>query len=353
MKQVHIHHTANGNDYSRDQVPALIRGIYRYHTGYLGWSDIAYNFLVDRFGVVWEGRGGGTDSLVRGAHTRGFNSTSTGIAVIGNFDQVVPSSSVIRSLAQVAAWKVHESGGRPRGSVRVRSEGSDLFDVDEIVLLRVIDGHRDTNDTACPGRHLYEALPRIRRQAATFIRAVTPVEIVAPASISGTPNVGSELVVLAGSYEPSDVTLAFAWLRDGVAIAGAIAASYVVAPDDFGAALSVRVEAASDGREAAVQVTPPLGPVTAVPDAKVRASGGRGRAEVKVSVRVPPGVPVSPSGSVDVRVGGQQRAARLVDGRAVARFSNLRPGRRHVSVTYSGSEGLVPVKVVDSIRVTR
>ena len=59
MQQVHVHHTANGNGYSRDDVPALIRGMYRYHTLTLGWSDIGYNFLVDRFGRTWAGRHGG------------------------------------------------------------------------------------------------------------------------------------------------------------------------------------------------------------------------------------------------------------------------------------------------------
>ena len=353
LKQVHIHHTANANDYSRDEVPALVRGIYRYHTHYLGWSDIGYNFLVDRFGGIWEGRAGGAESLVRGAHTRGFNSTSTGIAVIGNFDQAVPSAAVLRSLAHVAAWKLDANGGRPRGSVRVRSEGSDIYDVDEVALLRVVDGHRDTNETSCPGRHLYLALPQVRRKAAKLLRGAVPVAVVEPASVSGTPTVGSALALQAGSYDPPDVELTMEWLRNGVAIPGATTASYVVAAEDFGAMLAARVQATSGGREAAVQVTPPLGPVTAIPTAAVRASGGRRRAEVAVSVRVPPGVAASPSGTVDVRVGGQHRVARLIDGRAVARFSKLRPGRRRVSMTYAGSEGLVPVTVVDVVTVTR
>ena len=78
IEQVHVHHTANSNDYAEQDVPALLRGIYRYHTHSLGWSDIAYNFLVDRFGRAWVGRAGGAARPVRGAHTLGFNATRPG-----------------------------------------------------------------------------------------------------------------------------------------------------------------------------------------------------------------------------------------------------------------------------------
>ena len=90
LKQVHVHHTATGNSYSRDDVPGLIRGMYRYHTQSLGWFDIGYNFLVDRFGRAWVGRSGGPGRLVRGAHTLGFNEDSVGIAMIGTLTSQRP-----------------------------------------------------------------------------------------------------------------------------------------------------------------------------------------------------------------------------------------------------------------------
>ncbi len=169
IKQVHVHHTVNSNTYSRTDVPGLIRGMYRYHTQSLGWSDIGYNFLVDRFGRIWVGRAGGPGRPVRGAHTLGFNHASTGVSVIGNYESAFASKAVLAAIARVAAWKLDKYDRDPRGRIRVRSEGSDRYRSGQVVTLRVIDGHRDTNDTACPGGHLYEALPKIRRRAARRI----------------------------------------------------------------------------------------------------------------------------------------------------------------------------------------
>ena len=169
IRQVHVHHTVNSNAYTRTDVPALIRGMYRYHTHNLGWSDIGYNFLVDRFGRIWVGRAGGPGRPVRGAHTLGFNHASTGVSVIGNYESASPTRAVIGAIARLAAWKLDKYGRDPQGRTRVRSEGSDKYRSGQVVTLPVVDGHRDTNDTACPGRHLYDALPRVRRRAARRI----------------------------------------------------------------------------------------------------------------------------------------------------------------------------------------
>jgi hypothetical protein len=173
IKQVHVHHTVNSNGYRRTEVPGLIRGMYRYHTQSLGWSDIGYNFLVDRFGRAWVGRAGGAGRRVRGAHTLGFNHTSTGVAVIGNFESQRPPRGVVRTIARLAAWKLHRDDRDPRGRIRVTSQGSDKYPEGQRVRLPVIDGHRDTNDTACPGQRLYDRLPAIRRQAENRIEAST------------------------------------------------------------------------------------------------------------------------------------------------------------------------------------
>ena len=164
LKQVHIHHTATGNDYARRDVPGILRGMYRYHTKTLGWFDIGYNFLVDRFGRAWIGRSGGANKLVRGAHTLGFNNSSVGIALIGNLEDRSPGREALTTLVKLAAWKLDKHDREARGKVTVRSSGSDKYAEDERVRLPVIDGHRDANDTACPGERLYAKLPEIRRR---------------------------------------------------------------------------------------------------------------------------------------------------------------------------------------------
>ncbi|CAA9357241.1 MAG: hypothetical protein AVDCRST_MAG36-2375 [uncultured Nocardioidaceae bacterium] len=165
-----VHHTVNANDYTEAQVPAIMRSIYAYHTRSRGWSDIGYNFLVDRFGRIWEGRYGGIDKPVVGAHTLGYNEYSFAMSAIGNFDTVQPPDVMLRAYGQLFAWKLSLHGVNPAStSQRV---GSRTF--------AAINGHRDAGSTACPGRYLYAQIPRIRTYA-TQAAPTTPVPPAPPA----------------------------------------------------------------------------------------------------------------------------------------------------------------------------
>jgi hypothetical protein len=162
-----VHHTVEGgNDYTRAQVPAVIRGIYAFHTQVRGWSDIGYNFLIDRFGRIWEGRYGGVGRPVVGAHTYNYNEYSFGAAALGNFDvydhgRGIPPQRMLAAFGRLFAWKL-SLHGVPAGATHVWVGHR---------YLPAIDGHRDVYQTACPGRYLYAKLPEIRRLAAADQRA--------------------------------------------------------------------------------------------------------------------------------------------------------------------------------------
>lgn len=161
-----VHHTVNANSYSKADVPSILRGIYAYHTQSRGWSDVGYNFLVDRFGRIWEGRAGGVAKAVVGAHTLGYNSDSFAMSAVGNFETAQPSQALIDAYAALMAWKLS-------------LHGVDAADDRVYVTSRyfqAINGHRDAGSTACPGRYLYEKLPQIRSAAAKLQKAPTPVE---------------------------------------------------------------------------------------------------------------------------------------------------------------------------------
>ncbi|MBZ5736388.1 N-acetylmuramoyl-L-alanine amidase [Nocardioides sp. TRM66260-LWL] len=341
FQQVHVHHTASVNDYAVTDVPAIIRGMYRYHTHNLGWSDLAYNFLVDRFGRIWEGRAGGVARRVRGAHTLGFNATSAGVAVIGNFEVGAPDPRIPNAVAAIAAWKLSRWSGDPLGQARVVSEGSDKFAPGRAVDLPVIDGHRDTNDTACPGSHLYAQLPQIRQQTRALMdeAAKTLLAVVDPVAVSGTAEVGGALTAIPGRVDASDATFTYTWMRNGTPIAGATGPTYAVAPADFGMSLSVSVTASAPGRLAITQVAPFGKTVTARPTITLTTRVRRRRIGVKAVLVPPEGLGRVPSGSVRIRVAGLEATKTLVDGVAGSRSRRLQPGMKHVVVTYASDNG--------------
>jgi hypothetical protein len=165
-----VHHTATSNDYAPADSAAQIRGIYYFHTHDRGWCDIAYNFVVDRYGQVFEGRAGGIYRAVTGGHAGGFNSGSTGISVLGDFTSTPVPAATYSALRRLLAWKLGYHGIDPRGStVEVSGGGSAKWPAGTVVSLPRLEGHRDSNATSCPGQHLYDLLPRLRQDVARDI----------------------------------------------------------------------------------------------------------------------------------------------------------------------------------------
>ena len=165
VKVAFVHHTAMSNTYKCGQAPSIIRAMYRYHVKSSKWRDIGYNFLVDKCGTVYEGRAGGVAKPVMGAHTYGFNTNSTGIAVLGSYDKTKPPAAATRAVSGLAAWKLGLTGRNPRSKVWMTSGGG-KFKKGKKVKLRTISGHRDGFTTECPGARLYSTLGATRAAAA-------------------------------------------------------------------------------------------------------------------------------------------------------------------------------------------
>jgi hypothetical protein len=210
VKLAFVHHTVNPNGYSAGAVPSMLLGIYDYHRFVRGFWDIAYNFIIDAFGRIWEGRAGGIDMAVIGAHAGAYNTQSTGIAVLGDFTSVVPSPVAIAALEQLLAWKLSLHGLPSLGRVTVVVDPVTAFYTPfppgaHVSLPRVA-GHRDGDSTDCPGDAFYAQLPSIRPRVAAL--AGTPARLVVgppPATVTA----GSPLTV-SGRL----------WLRRGPPLAG-------------------------------------------------------------------------------------------------------------------------------------
>ncbi len=159
-----VHHTAHttnlsvANSYSQAEAAGLIRSMHRYHTVSLGWKDIGYNVLIDRFGNVYEGRKGGFERGVIGAHAANFNTGSFGVSVIGNFTSSQATPAAIDALTRVIGAKSAIHGIDPTGVTTRMGNGT---------ARPTIVGHRDVGSTACPGR-IRELLPQIRQTARTM-----------------------------------------------------------------------------------------------------------------------------------------------------------------------------------------
>ena len=166
VRMVFVHHTAGGNSYTQAESPAIVRGIYYYHTRIRGWSDIGYNFLVDKYGTIYEGRYGGVTKGVIGAQVLGFNTHSCGVSIMGTYDAVRPSGAAVYSLEKLLAWKLDLNHVDPLGTATMICGTTERFRAGQTVTFPVIAGHRQAGYTSCPGNAAYGLLPEIRAAVA-------------------------------------------------------------------------------------------------------------------------------------------------------------------------------------------
>ena len=259
-----VHHTATANGYAPGDSAAIVLGIARYHRDFNGWNDIGYNFLVDQYGQIFEGRAGGVDQAIVGAQAQGFNSVSTGIASLGTFTTVAQTEAGIDALARLIGWKLSLHGVPVQGAVTVTSAGgaTNRFPAGTPVILQRISGHRDGNATTCPGDLLYAQLPDLRARAAGYAGQVQTGSLTVRAA--STRLRGSTPAVISGSLAfpdgslpagaPVDILFAppgSAFARLGGAVAGADGAwQATVALPQTG---TVRARFAGDATRAALE----------------------------------------------------------------------------------------------------
>lgn len=165
VKAAFVHHTVSTNNYSRAQAPAAVLAICRYHRNSNRWDDIGYNFVVDKYGTIYEGRAGGVDRPVVGAQAQGYNDQSTGIANLGTFSSVPQSRAAIRAMTRLIRWKLPLHGVQTGGRTQLVSRGgtTNRYSKGMRVTFSRVSGHRDADRTACPGTRLFGQVPRLRR----------------------------------------------------------------------------------------------------------------------------------------------------------------------------------------------
>src|SRR5215210_4065872 len=156
-----VHHTAGTNSYTRAESAAIVRGIMVYHVQGNGWNDVGYNFLVDRYGQVFEGRYGGIDRNVVGAHAQGFNSGSVGVSVLGTYNGAGITAAARDALVRLLAWRLDVGHVDPLSTLTWPSGGNPRYPTGVGVFLRAVSGHRDTGFTECPGNALYAQLDEL------------------------------------------------------------------------------------------------------------------------------------------------------------------------------------------------
>ena len=212
-----VHHTDTSDAYAdRAGAEAQIRSIYYYHSVTQGWGDIGYNFLIDKFGNIYEGRYSrdyaganptGDDATgrgVTGAHTGGWNSGTVGVALLGTLTAHDATPAAREALQRLLAWEAGRNGIDPQATAPFVNPVSGAT-----ITTANIAGHRDYAATACPGDTFYPTLPAIRAGTAALVNGTPAPDTTAPSAPTG-------LKAVAGRTQ---VSLSWARATDNVGVA--------------------------------------------------------------------------------------------------------------------------------------
>ncbi|MFF0816258.1 N-acetylmuramoyl-L-alanine amidase [Rhodococcus sp. NPDC003318] len=230
-----VHHTAGSNDYTRAESAGIVRAIYAYHAQTLGWCDIGYNALVDKYGQIFEGRAGGLDRNVQGAHAGGFNENTFGIAMMGDFSTVSPPQATVDAVGKFLGWRLAKAGLDPTGYTTMYSEGTEFtaYPQGAAVDLPIIFAHRDVGLTSCPGDAGYAKMDQIRS--------------IAKANYGGSASVDSSNGTVAAAPQAPATTAAPAPANTGEAV-GALVTQLLKMTDQSPLAQKWLAEGGETGR---------------------------------------------------------------------------------------------------------
>lgn len=182
LRFIVVHHTVSTNSYTVAEGKKLIQGVYHFHVNTQKWCDVAYNFFIDKYGNVYEGRTGSGAGPVVGGHSAGFNTNSTGIALLGQYHAgASPAASSVsvaqqNALRELIIWLCGEYGIDPQAKINVVSRGSTSIPEGQAVNLSTVAMHRDVGQTSCPGSYAVPLLPTLRRQAAETVGFNAPAK---------------------------------------------------------------------------------------------------------------------------------------------------------------------------------
>lgn len=210
-----VHHSASHNGHTGADAPEILRSFYDYHTSNKrGWNDIAYNFLIDADGGIWEGRAGSLDGPVAGDATGGNQGFTQLVCIIGDYSEVRPSQASLSSLVALLAWLAdrYQVSTAPGSEVTFTSRGSNKHPSGTSVTTPTIVGHRAMSKTSCPGENLNSYVvgdlmadvERARVGNATTSTSTT----VATTTTTAPPTTTTTTVPLSSTSAPSTTLLA-------------------------------------------------------------------------------------------------------------------------------------------------
>ncbi len=196
-----VHHTVHANDHGPDDVPGLLEGMRAFHTASRGWPDIAYHFVVDRFGRVWEARAGSRDAgpgtAVAGDATGGNQGSDQKCAFLGDHRTEPPTEAAQAAMADLLALLAQRHGidPTPGATATFTSRGSNRHPSGAVVTTPTITGHRTMSQTACPGDAGMRVVTDLLPAAATARIAGPPAADPPPPAVATTATTAAPTTV--------------------------------------------------------------------------------------------------------------------------------------------------------------